>query len=165
MTPKASLIGVLLSIVASTTVSFLVAAVFVRAQQPEADEADALGEATRKMKAMKGAKPETAAAKKPGGELMAVRNIVVACDAGMGSSAMGAGLLRKRVQAAGLDISVTNRAIDQLDDQVDWVITHKDLDRAGPSPCAARPPHLADQLPRQRSLSGAGTEPDSGRQR
>ncbi|MFM5806293.1 PTS mannitol transporter subunit IICBA [Aeromonas veronii] len=127
MTPKASLIGVLLSIVASTTVSFLVAAVFVRAQQPEADEADALGEATRKMKAMKGAKPETAAAKKPGGELMAVRNIVVACDAGMGSSAMGAGLLRKRVQAAGLDISVTNRAIDQLDDQVDWVITHKDL--------------------------------------
>ncbi|WP_265449739.1 PTS sugar transporter subunit IIA, partial [Aeromonas salmonicida] len=38
-----------------------------------------------------------------------------------------AGMLRKRVQAAGLDISVTNRAIDQLDDQVDWVITHKDL--------------------------------------
>ena len=127
MTPKASLIGVLLSITAATLVSFLVAAVFVRAQQPEADEADALGEATRKMKAMKGGKPETAAAKKPGGELMAVRNIVVACDAGMGSSAMGAGMLRKRVQAAGLDISVTNRAIDQLDDQVDWVITHKDL--------------------------------------
>ncbi len=127
MTPKASLIGVALSIISATLVSFLVAAVFVRAQQPEADEADALGEATRKMKAMKGGKPETAAAKKPGGELMAVRNIVVACDAGMGSSAMGAGMLRKRVQAAGLDISVTNRAIDQLDDQVDWVITHKDL--------------------------------------
>ncbi|PTS80055.1 PTS mannitol transporter subunit IICBA [Aeromonas sp. HMWF036] len=127
MTPKASLIGVALSIISATLVSFLVAAVFVRAQQPEVDEADALGEATRKMKAMKGGKPETAAAKKPGGELMAVRNIVVACDAGMGSSAMGAGLLRKRVQAAGLDISVTNRAIDQLDDQVDWVITHKDL--------------------------------------
>ncbi|HHQ4798554.1 TPA: PTS mannitol transporter subunit IICBA [Aeromonas veronii] len=127
MTPKASLIGVALSIISATLVSFLAAAVFVRAQQPEADEADALGEATRKMKAMKGGKPETAAAKKPGGELMAVRNIVVACDAGMGSSAMGAGMLRKRVQAAGLDISVTNRAIDQLDDQVDWVITHKDL--------------------------------------
>ncbi|MBW3807027.1 PTS mannitol transporter subunit IICBA [Aeromonas jandaei] len=127
MTPKASLIGVALSIISSTLVSFLVAAVFVRAQQPEADEADALGEATRKMKTIKGGKPETAAAKKPGGELMAVRNIVVACDAGMGSSAMGAGMLRKRVQAAGLDISVTNRAIDQLDDQVDWVITHKDL--------------------------------------
>lgn len=131
MTPKASLIGVLLSIIASATVSFLVAAVFVRAQQPEADEADALGEATRKMKAMKGAKPETTAAKKPGAELTAVRNIVVACDAGMGSSAMGAGMLRKRVQAAGLDISVTNRAINNLDDQVDLVITHKDLtDRA-----------------------------------
>ncbi|MGY4025396.1 PTS mannitol transporter subunit IICBA [Aeromonas rivuli] len=127
MTPKASLIGVALSIISATLVSFLVAAVFVRAQQPEADEADALGEATRKMKAMKGGKTDTVAAKHPSGELLTVRNIVVACDAGMGSSAMGAGMLRKRVQAAGLDISVTNRAIDQLDDQVDWVITHQDL--------------------------------------
>lgn len=126
MTPKASLVGVLLSITAATAVSFLVASIFVRAQAPQADEGDALDEATRKMKAMKSAKPQAAAAKKPSGEL-AVRRIVVACDAGMGSSAMGAGMLRKRVQDAGLDISVTNRAIDQLDDQVDWVITHKDL--------------------------------------
>ena len=87
MTPKASLIGVLLSIVASATVSFLVAAVFVRAQQPEADEADALGEATRKMKAMKGAARDHRR-QKPETELTAVRNIVVACDGGMGSSAM-----------------------------------------------------------------------------
>ena len=122
----------LLSIVASATVSFLVAAVFVRAQQPEADEADALGEATRKMKAMKGAKPETTAAKKPETELTAVLNIVVACDAGMAPAPWAPACCAKRVPtAAGLDISVTSRAINNLDDQVDLVITHKDLtDRA-----------------------------------
>ena len=50
-------------------------------------------------------------------------------------------MLRKRVQAAGLDISVTNRAINSLDDQVDLVITHKGSHRPCPSPCAACTAH------------------------
>jgi PTS system mannitol-specific IIC component len=40
---------------------------------------------------------------------------------------MGAGLLRKKVQAANLDISVTNVAINDLPGDVNIVITHKDL--------------------------------------
>jgi len=57
-----------------------------------------------------------------------VRKIIVACDAGMGSSAMGAGVLRKKVQDAGLsNISVTNSAINSLPGDVDLVITHRDL--------------------------------------
>jgi PTS system mannitol-specific IIC component len=57
-----------------------------------------------------------------------VRKIIVACDAGMGSSAMGAGVLRKKVQDAGLsNISVTNSAINNLPPDVDLVITHRDL--------------------------------------
>ena len=43
-----------------------------------------------------------------------VSKIVVACDAGMGSSAMGASVLRKKVKEAGLDIEVTNRSISNL---------------------------------------------------
>jgi PTS system mannitol-specific IIC component len=44
---------------------------------------------------------------------------------------MGASMLRKKVQEAGLDISVTNLAINNLPQDVDIVITHKDLtDRA-----------------------------------
>ena len=38
---------------------------------------------------------------------LAIKKIVVACDAGMGSSAMGASLLRKKVQDAGLGIEYT----------------------------------------------------------
>ena len=46
-------------------------------------------------------------------------------------SAMGAGLLRKKVDAAGLDITVTNYAINNLPADSQIVITHKDLtDRA-----------------------------------
>ncbi|WP_245868735.1 PTS sugar transporter subunit IIA, partial [Vibrio fujianensis] len=63
--------------------------------------------------------------------LSQVKNIIVACDAGMGSSAMGASLLRKKIQDAGLNINVTNLAINNLPKDVDIVITHKDLtDRA-----------------------------------
>ena len=58
--------------------------------------------------------------------------IVFACDAGMGSSAMGASVLRKKIQAAGFaDVTVTNKAIANLDDTYDLVVTHQDLtDRA-----------------------------------
>jgi len=60
-----------------------------------------------------------------------VKAVYVACDAGMGSSAMGAGLLRKKVETAGLDIVVTNYAINNLPADSQIVITHKDLtDRA-----------------------------------
>lgn len=64
-------------------------------------------------------------------DMSKVTSIIVACDAGMGSSAMGASLLRKKIQQAGLNISVTNLAINNLPEGVDIVITHKDLtDRA-----------------------------------
>lgn len=64
-------------------------------------------------------------------DLATVQSIIVACDAGMGSSAMGASMLRKKVQDAGLDVHVTNLAINSLPESADIVITHKDLtDRA-----------------------------------
>ncbi len=57
-----------------------------------------------------------------------VKKIVFACDAGMGSSAMGATLLRKKVKEAGLDdIEVTNSAIKNLTGNEDLIVTHKDL--------------------------------------
>ena len=55
-----------------------------------------------------------------------------ACDAGMGSSAMGASVLRRKIQAAGHgDVTVVNKAIANLTDTYDLVVTHQDLtDRA-----------------------------------
>ena len=50
----------------------------------------------------------------------------------MGSSAMGASVLRKKVHAAGFaDVTVVNKAISSLTDTYDLVVTHQDLtDRA-----------------------------------
>ncbi len=93
-------------------------------------EDDDIDAATRRMHDMKaeskGASP--LAAGDVTNDLSHVRKIIVACDAGMGSSAMGAGVLRKKVQDAGLSqISVTNSAINNLPPDVDLVITHRDL--------------------------------------
>src|SRR4029079_5422592 len=61
-----------------------------------------------------------------------IHNIVFACDAGMGSSAMGASVLRNKIKKAGFtDVSVVNVAIANLEDNVDLIVTHQDLtDRA-----------------------------------
>ena len=61
-----------------------------------------------------------------------IHTIIFACDAGMGSSAMGATVLRNKIKKAGIDsVDVTNKSIANLTDDVDLVVTHRDLtDRA-----------------------------------
>lgn len=62
------------------------------------------------------------------GDFSHVNGIIFACDAGMGSSAMGASLLRKKVNQAGLDLSVTNSAINNLNDDANTlIITQEEL--------------------------------------
>ncbi len=58
--------------------------------------------------------------------------MIFACDAGMGSSAMGASVLRKKMQEAGIDMPVSNASISKLkDDANTLVITQNELhDRA-----------------------------------
>lgn len=126
LTPKASLIGVVLSVTAAATVSFLVASVLMKTQKDLGEDEDGkLAEASNQMKDLKNA---PAAAQGNSTVNMAnITKIIVACDAGMGSSAMGASLLAKKVKSAGLNISVTNCAINNLPGDVDIVITHKDL--------------------------------------
>lgn len=53
--------------------------------------------------------------------------IYVACDAGMGSSATGASMLRKKIQEADLPYQVKNLAINDLPENAKLVITHQDL--------------------------------------
>ena len=127
MTPKGTYFANIAAIVAAFAVSFVVSAFLLKTTK--AKEGDDLDDATRRMQDMKaeskGGKVATAGV---AGDLSTVRKIIVACDAGMGSSAMGAGVLRKKVQDAGLtNISVTNSAINSLPDDVDLVITHRDL--------------------------------------
>lgn len=61
----------------------------------------------------------------------AVKLIIFACDAGMGSSAMGAGVLKKKIKDAGLDIEVRNSSIEAIPKEADIIVCHEGLyDRA-----------------------------------
>ncbi|QEE60790.1 PTS mannitol transporter subunit IICB [Salinibacterium sp. dk2585] len=154
-TANDSFLGVILSVVFSAAVSFLVAALILRASRKKDLEAGGgdLGAAVAQTEANKGksssvlgglsgaetaeARTEAAGAAAAGGATTTtatrpIQNVVFACDAGMGSSAMGASVLRNKVKKAGIEgVTVVNKSIANLDGTEDLVITHQDLtDRA-----------------------------------
>lgn len=53
-----------------------------------------------------------------------VEKIIFACDGGMGSSAMGAALLRKKLKQAGLHFTVDNCSVDYLSEDADIVVSN-----------------------------------------
>jgi len=130
--PAGMYFGVILSVFGAATVSFLVASFLLKLDRSD-DEGD-LAAATAEMEEMKG-KASLASSMLVGTGAPhegPISKIVFACDAGMGSSAMGASVLRRKVQSAGFaDVTVVNRAIQNLDDEWDLVVVHRDLaDRA-----------------------------------
>jgi len=145
-TSRDSYVGVILAVVLATTVSFLIASLILRTSKNNGE--DDLSAATSRMEAMKGKKSSVSsalvgdrvAAQGEGTVLTRpVQTIVFACDAGMGSSAMGASVLRNKIKAAGFpDVKVTNSAIANLSDSYDVVVTHQDLtERAQPRTSSA----------------------------
>lgn len=148
MAPKGGLLPALSGVLTAGVVSFLVAAPLLKASKKGAEDDD-LEQAASRMKEMKaaGAPAAAKAAVSDAGIQAAaasaetqhevvkakedVHKIVFSCDAGMGSSAMGASILRKKMKAAGSNITVINTAISEIPADADIVITHKSLtDRA-----------------------------------
>lgn len=123
LTPKGSYLPTIIAFAVSTVVSMIVALPIIRNAK---DNGKSLDEATNDMKDTKANKT---VAKRPANTNLAdTKKIIFACDAGMGSSAMGASILKKKVKEAGLDdIEVRNVAIPQIPDDADVVITHEDL--------------------------------------
>ncbi|MDD9147907.1 MULTISPECIES: PTS mannitol transporter subunit IICBA [unclassified Sporolactobacillus] len=111
-------------------VSFLISSFILKLDKGEAGD---LSEATRKMESLKGKKSRVSGMLANGQTIdpNKIEKIVFACDAGMGSSAMGASLLRKKVKAAGLNIDVTNASVSSIPGDAQIVITQSGLtDRA-----------------------------------
>ena len=116
--PRGGNFAILLGILISAAVSFAVAMPFVRSfTKRQIDGAATLDKAKEQVQAIKG--------------LGKVRKIVFACDAGMGSSAMGANRLKKKLKAAGLDVVVEHSSVDEVPQDAQVVISHVNLaDRA-----------------------------------
>jgi len=150
LTARGSYIGVAAGVLVGAVVSFAVASIILRADKSEMtdEEFEASKEQTQEEKAASKGQPvksdssetsvtgisedEATATEKPESISRDIDNIVFACDAGMGSSAMGASLMRKKVQEADLDIEVTNSSISNLEEKTNQlVITQEELtDRA-----------------------------------
>ncbi|MFC7393031.1 PTS mannitol transporter subunit IICBA [Scopulibacillus cellulosilyticus] len=128
MTPKGGYLGIIAGVLVAAAVSFIISSLILKTAKDKENEGD-LSEAAAKMQEMKGKKSSVASAltAEPGVFPENVSKIVFACDAGMGSSAMGASLLRKKVKEAGLPITVTNTAISSLPSDCQIVVTQEEL--------------------------------------
>lgn len=124
MAPLDGMVVAFVGVVIATVVSFLICAPIVRRGSGKN-----LEDATKEMKEMKAqAKGTAVEAPKVSGE---VRKIVFSCDAGMGSSAMGATRFRNRIKEQRPDLTVTNTSVDSIPADADIVVCQEVLaDRA-----------------------------------
>lgn len=128
MTAQGSYLGVLAGIASAAIVSFIIAALILKADRKSEGD-DEFAAKQREMKQMKAESKGQATETTDLTDYANVKKIIFACDAGMGSSAMGASLLRDKVKKAGLnEISVTNTAVSRLKDEPNLlVVTQEEL--------------------------------------
>ncbi len=130
MAPKGQTLLVLIDVVIAAGVSFLVSSPIVKM----AGTKGSLEEAQAANAAAKAAsKGQTAAAVANSAPKKAdeIKKIVFACDAGMGSSAMGATKFRNRIKAERPDVTVINTSVDNIPADCDVAVVQTILvDRA-----------------------------------
>ncbi len=125
MAPGSDIPKVLIGVALSAAVSFVIASPLVKMAGNKS-----LEESQKEMAAMKAeAKGEPV----PGtiDNPMEIKKIVFACDAGMGSSAMGATKFRNRIKSDCPDITVINTSVDNIPADCDVAVVQNTLaDRA-----------------------------------
>lgn len=130
MVPKGgSYLAVLTGVFSAALVSFLIASVILKADKSVDDES-ALAEAQAATQAAKAESKGQTLSSQASAQFSSddIQQIIFACDAGMGSSAMGASILRDKVKKAGLSIPVTNKAISNLTDVTNTlIVTQQEL--------------------------------------
>ncbi|MGO5130847.1 PTS mannitol transporter subunit IICBA [Mitsuokella jalaludinii] len=126
MTPKGAFLANVADFLVATAVSCAVASIFIKGSHDDGND-ESLAAARESMVEMKNRGKDLPADEKKvsGAEL---KRIVYACDAGMGSSALGAAALRKKLKKDGYtDISVTNCAIGNIPKDAQLVVSHEKL--------------------------------------
>lgn len=121
MAPKGETLMVLFGVLIAAGVSFLVASPIIKLSNAKGTSLEAAKDQMQTMKAQsKGQK-----------SILTAKKIVFACDAGMGSSAMGATKFRNRLKAVRPDIVVTNTSVDNIPSDCDIAVVQTVLaDRA-----------------------------------
>ena len=116
----------ILGVLIATAVSFLIASPIIRMSDGKSLE-DAQDDMAAKKAESKGITVDPGEKK----DADKVKKIVFACDAGMGSSAMGATKFRNRVKAQRQDLTVINTSVDNIPADCDIAVVQAVLaDRA-----------------------------------
>lgn len=122
--PKSDYIPIIAGMLLSTAVSFVVGSLILKVSKGGDDYDDAVDKKDSMKEEGTSKVVETAVDLKN----KVIKKVFVACDAGMGSSAMGASILKNKIKEAGFDdIEVKNVAIPDLPEDVDIVVTHESL--------------------------------------
>ena len=126
MSPRPQMLLTLLGVAIAAGVSFVIASPIIKMSGVKnLEEAQAQ---TASMKAESKGLTTSASAVKDAGK---VKKVVFACDAGMGSSAMGATKFRNRVKASRPDLTVINTSVDNIPADCDIAVVQTTLvDRA-----------------------------------
>ena len=115
----------------ATAVSFVVTAFFLkRDKTPDDEEQEVQGIDMSQFvesHSAPGEEKEQAAPSAANAEKRKIEKIAFACDAGMGSSAMGASMLKTQLNKAGLYLDVSHVSIHQIPEDIDVVVTNTNL--------------------------------------
>jgi PTS system mannitol-specific IIC component len=122
LTPKGNFLGVIAGVTSAAVVSFLVASFILKLQNKDESE-DELEKSVEQSKKMKQAGKSLLKS-----EADEINFIAFACDAGLGSSAMGANAFKKKLKKLGFDKKVDHFAIEKVPEEVDVIVTHKSLE-------------------------------------
>ena len=132
MAERHSYVGLILGVLISAAVSLVIAIPILKFMSKDAslEEAQAKKDSMKRQAKGLDAKntTETAVGK--------VSKIAFACDAGMGSSAMGATVLKKKLAAAGITgIEVIHTPVSSIPGDVQVVVTHQELGERAAHSC------------------------------
>lgn len=124
MAERNSYIGLIVGIAVAAAVSFLIAVPLLKFMGKDTSLEEAQRQKDAMKKQAKGIQQSSASNHISKG----VSKIAFACDAGMGSSAMGATVLKKKLAAAGLsEIEVIHTPVSSIPADVQIVVTHQEL--------------------------------------
>ena len=127
MTPRGGYLANIAGIGIAAVVSFLISVFLLKFFGKDASLEEAQAQVAASKAASKGQAVPAASA---GASISAkdVRKIVFACDAGMGSSAMGATMVRNKLKDAGItDIEVIHFPVGEIPGDCQIVVTHHEL--------------------------------------
>lgn len=121
-------VGLFLGVLAAAAVSFVIAVPLLKFMGKDTSLEEAQQKKDAMKKQAKGIQEEAVSVQGKAEGQGRIRKIAFACDAGMGSSAMGATVLKKKIAAAGLEgIEVIHTPVSSIPADVQIVVTHREL--------------------------------------